>query len=211
MYPLQSFNSCSNMNAIHTSIYLTSVQNLLWKLKSAICESMMNCMRCSLNKFKQSLEKSYRGKIQQVAELLVCFHCSHSLLLLFTWAFQSQQATTSKGKERVSLFCLFVRWLTVLTTGAFCNISNPKMEAKWSNYKNVTYMNIVTRQTYLLLITLSSDFQEIWSFSSFTCINTVSFSPCHSSLLMVRMTCYSPIKKLRHTDTKKNVRILNEM
>lgn len=67
-----------------------------------------DCIGCTLDKFKQCSERSYRAKIQQVVELLVCFHCSHSLQL-FTWPFQSQQATTSRGKENVSIFCPFVR------------------------------------------------------------------------------------------------------
>lgn len=59
------------------------------------------------------LKASYRTEIQQVVELLVCFHCSHSLLL-FTWPFQSQQVTTSRDKDSVSISPLFVRCSTLL-------------------------------------------------------------------------------------------------
>lgn len=45
--------------------------------------------------FYQSYKGSYRSEIQQIVELLVCFRCSHPLLL-FTRPFQSQSATTNR-------------------------------------------------------------------------------------------------------------------
>lgn len=46
---------------------------------------------------------SYRAEIQQVAELLVCPHCSHSLLLFLSPS-QSQQLTRERGED-----CHFVK------------------------------------------------------------------------------------------------------
>lgn len=64
------------------------------------------------SKHSSNVKRSYRSEIQQIVELLVCFHCSHSLLL-FLWPFQSQQVTTAEIRK---IWVHFLRLLTRLSS-----------------------------------------------------------------------------------------------
>lgn len=84
-----------------------SVSLIIYSIKSRACNHLpqhiqnrntshpFRSMTLNYNIFYRSHKGSYRSEIQQIVELLVCFHCSHPLLL-FTRPFQSQSATTNR-------------------------------------------------------------------------------------------------------------------